>query len=52
MPQSKIQFQHGMSLSEFIDTFGTEPKCEVALLAVCTLPGAVERALRDPVSCL
>lgn len=31
MPQNQIQFQHGMSLSEFIDTFGTEAKCEVAL---------------------
>jgi len=31
MPQNQIQFQHGMSLSEFIDTFGTEAKCEAAL---------------------
>jgi len=31
MPQNKIQFQHGMSLSEFIDTYGTEAKCEAAL---------------------
>ncbi len=31
MPQNRIQFQHGMSLSEFIDTFGTEAKCEAAL---------------------
>ena len=31
MPQNKIQFQHGMSLSEFIDTYGTEAKCETAM---------------------
>jgi len=26
MPQKKIQFRHGMSLSEFIDAYGTEAK--------------------------
>jgi hypothetical protein len=31
MPQNQIQFQHGTSLSEFSDTFGTEAKCETAL---------------------
>ena len=31
MPQNPIQFQHGMSLSEFIDRYGTEAKCEAAL---------------------
>lgn len=31
MPQNPIQFQHGMSLSEFIEKFGTEAKCEAAL---------------------
>ena len=31
MSQNQIQFQHGMSLSEFIDTYGTEAKCEAAL---------------------
>ncbi len=31
MPQNKIQFQHGMSLSELINRYGTEEKCEVAL---------------------
>lgn len=31
MPQNKIQFQHGMSLSEFIDRYGTEEKCDAAL---------------------
>jgi hypothetical protein len=31
MPQNKIQFQHGMSLSEFIDIYGTESKCGAAL---------------------
>jgi transposase-like protein len=31
MPQNQIQFQHGMSLSEFIEQYGTEAKCEAAL---------------------
>jgi transposase-like protein len=31
MPQNKVQFQHGMSLSEFIERYGTEALCEKAL---------------------
>jgi len=31
MPQNTIQFQHGMSLSEFIERYGTEALCEKAL---------------------
>jgi hypothetical protein len=31
MPQNQIQFQHGMSLSEFIERYGTESQCERAL---------------------
>jgi transposase-like protein len=31
MPQNKIQFQHGMSLSEFVERYGTEVLCEKAL---------------------
>jgi hypothetical protein len=31
MPQNKIQFQHGVSLSEFTDTYGTEVECKVVL---------------------
>ena len=31
MPQNKIQFQHGMSLSEFIECYGTQALCETAL---------------------
>ena len=31
MPQNKIQFQPGMSLSELIERFGTETQCETAL---------------------
>ena len=31
MPQNRIQFQHGMSLSEFIEKYGTEERCEQAL---------------------
>lgn len=32
MPQNPIQFQHGMSLNEFIDQYGSEEQCEAALL--------------------
>jgi transposase-like protein len=31
MPQNKIQFQSGMSLSKFIERYGTEALCEKAL---------------------
>jgi transposase-like protein len=31
MPQNKIQFQHGMSLNEFVERYGTEAQCEKAL---------------------
>ena len=31
MPQNRIQFKPGMSLSEFITRFGTEAQCEAAL---------------------
>lgn len=31
MPQNNIQFQHGMSLSEFIERYGSEAQCEAAL---------------------
>jgi len=31
MPQNKIQFQPGMSLSTFIERFGSESQCEAAL---------------------
>ena len=31
MPQNPIQFQHGMSLNEFIEHYGTEALCEQAL---------------------
>jgi hypothetical protein len=30
MPQNKIQFQKGMSLSSFIEQYGTEEKCNQA----------------------
>jgi len=32
MPQNTIQFQRGMSLSTFIDKYGSEAACEAALL--------------------
>ncbi|MGE5152617.1 MAG: IS1595 family transposase, partial [Bdellovibrio bacteriovorus] len=31
MPQNPIQFQHGMSMNEFIAAYGTEAQCEAAL---------------------
>jgi transposase-like protein len=31
MPQNPIQFQHGMSLNEFLTLYGTEAQCEAAL---------------------
>ena len=31
MPQNPIQFQRGMPLSEFLEHYGTEAQCEVAL---------------------
>jgi len=31
MAQNQIQFQHGMSLSEFIERYGTEAQCEQVL---------------------
>jgi transposase-like protein len=31
MPQNPIQFQHGMSMSEFIAAYGSEAKCAAAL---------------------
>ncbi len=33
MPRNKVQFQKGMSLSEFLDRYGTEAQCEAALFA-------------------
>jgi hypothetical protein len=31
MPQNRIQYQEGFSLSEFFQKFGTEEKCVAAL---------------------
>lgn len=33
MPRNKVQFQKGMSLSEFLEHYGTEAQCEAALFA-------------------
>jgi transposase-like protein/ribosomal protein L37AE/L43A len=51
MPQNPIQFQHGMSLSEFIDRYGSEEQCEAAVLQarwpdgfVCTECGGHEHS--------
>ena len=31
MPMNRIQFQPGMSLSQFLELYGTEEQCEAAL---------------------
>jgi hypothetical protein len=31
VPMNRIQFQPGMSLSQFLELYGTEEQCEVAL---------------------
>jgi len=31
MPMNRIQFQPGLSLSTFLEQFGTEAQCETAL---------------------
>ena len=31
MPMNRIQFQGGMSLSQFLELYGTEEQCEAAL---------------------
>ena len=33
MPMNRIQFQSGLSMCEFFDCYGTEAKCQAALLA-------------------
>jgi len=33
MPKNRVQFQKGMSLSEFLERYGTEAQCEQALFA-------------------
>jgi hypothetical protein len=33
MPRNKVQFQKGMSLSQFLERYGTEAQCEAALFA-------------------
>jgi len=33
MPMNRIQFQHGMSLPEFLRSFGTEEQCAAAVAA-------------------
>ncbi len=34
MPMNKIQFQAGVSLSEFFERYGSESQCEAALTAL------------------
>jgi hypothetical protein len=31
MAQNKIQFQNGLSMADFLQTYGTEERCEQAL---------------------
>ena len=33
MAMNQVQFQPGLSMSEFFERYGTEEKCEAALLA-------------------
>ncbi len=46
MPMNRVQFQKGLSMPEFLDRYGTEERCEQALVAarwpsgfVCSAPG-------------
>ena len=32
MPMNRVQFQPGLSIAEFLDTYGTQEKCEAALM--------------------
>lgn len=38
MAKNQVQFQKGYSLFDFISDYGTEEKCEEALLARARLP--------------
>jgi len=33
MAMNRVQFQHGLSMAEFLDRYGSEDKCEAALIA-------------------
>lgn len=33
MPMNRVQFQPGLSMAELMDRFGTDDKCEAALIA-------------------
>ena len=33
MPMNRVQFQPGLSMAEFMDRYGTDEKCEAALVA-------------------
>ncbi len=33
MAMNQVQFQHGLSMGAFFDRYGTEAKCEAALVA-------------------
>ena len=42
MPMNRIQFQHGMSLREFVVCYGTEAKCAWALVAQLRISAIVD----------
>ena len=33
MAMNRVQFQRGLSMAEFVDRYGSEDKCEAALVA-------------------
>jgi len=53
MTMNRVQFQRGISIAEFMDRYGSEDKCEAALIAsrwpggfVCPACGAARFAAR------
>ena len=38
MPKNKVQFQKGLSLTQFLQDYGSEAQCEQALFAARWLP--------------
>jgi hypothetical protein len=35
VPQNRVQYQEGLSLSDFIQAYGTEEKCLWGVVAAC-----------------
>ena len=49
MTMNRVQFQPGLSTAEFMDRYGSDDKCEAALIdsrwAINTYPGNLKRSL-------